>query len=304
MPYDYGGSYMNQDGSAPPVIGGPEESDNGVFSSAATGAAAGASFGPWGALIGGAAGLLGGVLSNKASAKSAAANMAFQERMSNTAHQREVADLRLAGLNPILSAGGKGATTPGGAQYTASDVVSPAVSTAMSANRNMAEVENIHAQTGNTKQQEATGMTTSALNTANASLADQQRLHEIEKTINTTQDTALKAELTKQSAALRAKINAETKSEAQRPALLNAQAMETSARAAATNYENVGRRYESDVSEAMGFTGHAAERGIKNLTQASSALGNVIKPKSRASSTTRTRRDNRGNYSHETINTQ
>lgn len=119
----------------------------------------------WGALAGAVLPMASSMMSGMSSAKGAEKQnkqsmrmmkkqMEWQEYMSNTAHQREVADLRAAGLNPILSAtGGMGASTPSGSSAPIVNEEGAGVSSALQALTALAE-STLAKETANLKKAE------------------------------------------------------------------------------------------------------------------------------------------------------
>lgn len=179
------------------------------------------------------AGILSSIYStnsaNKAAAKQAKAQMDFQERMSNTAHQREVADLAAAGLNPALSAtGGSGSSTPSGAMAEVKPVVNEATA-GMIAN----SARNVASFAADMKQKEANVSNTNAD-------TDLKIANKLKSDAETNLTPYQRNQLVANTSLLNEKLNTELTTQA----LQSAQRLQNVANATNINLESSRRRSE------------------------------------------------------------
>ena len=127
-------------------------------------------------LVGGLLGFEGQEQTNQANSAQSAAQMEFQERMSNTSYQRAVADMQKAGLNPMLAYSQGGATTPGGSQAVMGNSAAAGVASAQAAiqqSLTRAQVDNTEA---NTKKADAeTALTNVRANTEAVEIMKRQQ---------------------------------------------------------------------------------------------------------------------------------
>mgnify|MGYP000188138835 CR=1 FL=1 len=118
------------------------------------------------------ASIVGGIMQTEAQKQIAADQMDFQQQMSSTAYQRSMADMRLAGLNPILAYQQGGASTPHGAGFNPPNILGDAASSAMQAMRTEADLRQAKETLKLTKQEQENKKADTWLKKAQAGLSN------------------------------------------------------------------------------------------------------------------------------------
>lgn len=134
-----------------------------------------------GAIFGGLAGFLGQKEANETNIQLGREQMTFQKEMSNTAYQRAIADMKKAGINPMLVTQVGGANTPSGAMPQVQNAIGAGVSSAnqaMNTIKEMQQVEQSEATTTNIK----AGTDKIVSETMDKNINTAQRLAETDKT--------------------------------------------------------------------------------------------------------------------------
>lgn len=159
-----------------------------------------------GSAVSGISSLFGGSSSQKATDKMVQQQMAFQERMSNTAYQRASADMTAAGLNPMMMfGGGSAASTPAGSSLPTGQAgagitkLGDAIGTGLNASimnktieKMTEEIANIKATRGLTVAQTASEVKRPALVEAETGVKHTQAPLMTAQTWNTIADTYIK----------------------------------------------------------------------------------------------------------------
>lgn len=184
---------------------------------------------------------------NIASAEQAQKQMDFQERMSSTSYQRSVADMKAAGMNPMLGYSQGGASAPSGASAPVVNETGTGANSALQALTTLQGLENANASADLTRAETARTLASVALvdaqtgqSTASARQADAAASNILAGLGGTESDTRVK-----------------TKTEAARVAQARAESRIKEAGVPAAQAE--AKFYQSALGENSGFLGSAAK---------------------------------------------